>query len=1285
MNSLPLPLAHVLADENARLYGEFAPREARWRVTEAEIIDARALAQKLAERMPKAPEEISRWREESSEDPNYARKVVEEINEILTSTTEPRRWLYELDGFEDAKKDPYASLRRADAFDPDEVFNVNREIFDGLFPEEMRNAGDFRYAEIVREIHKRAKEQGQLRTALAFSGGGIRSATYALGVLQGLARQHILEKFDFLSTISGGGYIGGWLSSWARRDPWGIRGVSALLTAKPGDPLDPEPQPLQHLRAYSSYLIPRLSIFSADTWALAATYFRNVLLNWIVLIPLLAGFLAVPRVLLALVKLDSRVVTSFNALIGLGTGVVLLGIAFGVLIWYRPVIHTRGTRSLTDGKFVTRILIPLVLSALAFLIAWAWQKTSGGNDIPLSGFLGATLATTTAAFFVFLYRFVRWPFADRPTDAKARESRNTGRLLTELGASVVAGLTGGILLWVVANVVFPEPVNTIDPVQLVRWPITNTGQVVDYTAAYVCFGVPLLLLIFFLQAALFVGASSQQNHDFDREWWARASGWVLLASIGWIGLSALTIYGPVAIYHLPGLLSAIGGGAGIFSVLAGRSGSTKGGAESNEPQTTTSKVTELALMLAVPVFVLYILALISLGTTVILRGVLAVPAMSSSDVGLYTRYAQNSQREYKAVVAGKKATVTEKPLANKEALQSYQHLKVVESTPWGVALAIALGCPLLAIAISRCIGVNVFSMHAMYRNRLVRAYLGASRWSRSPNEFTGFDPQDNLEMHDLRPEYLWWHSFRDIDNAIGLVANGRTPRLQLIHTELRHELGSELDGLLDAGTPRSIARPAFYQALNVLIATRDLAHLFDPTVPPAVEPRRSMRNRRFLEVAFSDAQVFPSPMPTICSQDIRPGAPFGATFAPNASPDADALRNLFNHKHVTKDDDIREQINEVIVDATLSQVPPFASADIDPHSFEFSKTDGVHRMIDNRLRIEKTFPGIFEPLRLPRPLHVIGMCLNLTGGEELAWQERKGETFGVTPVASGSFRLGYRDTRNYGEISLGTAVTISGAAASPNQGYNTSAPLAFLMTLFNVRLGWWLGNPGLAGNDTYHRRNPKYSLGPLMRELTGNANDKFSYIYLSDGGHFDNLGLYEMVLRRVHRIVVSDGTADSTFRYDDLGNSIRKIRIDLGVEIDIEKIDIVPPTKDGPGKYCATGTIRYKDVDGPDAVNGELLYIKPVVYQNQGPRDVLNYAGKSITFPHESTADQFFSESQFESYRRLGLYTVETIAQPPQGCTQPVESVDAFIRVAKQNCCAQATATAAPPKRANWA
>ncbi len=1265
MTSLPLPLAHILEEEDVRLYGNEpgndAPRERRWFVRESEVPNARSLAQKLSERLTNAPEFISRWREANGYDPEYRKQVVREINVMLESIA-PRQWLFEDDAFADADQMPFSDLQDAYLFDPDEVFNLNRQMFDGLFDADVRSAADLRFKEVVARIHARAKN-GTPRTALSISGGGIRSATYALGVLQGLARRHVLEKFDFLSTISGGGYIGGWLSSWVRRDPYGIRGVCSQLSTEPNDPLVPEPEPIRHLRAYSSYLIPRLSGFSADTWALAATWFRNVLLNWMVLIPLLAGLLAVPRLLFTAVVHNHRGevsmdLTSKGASIAFFIGIALLSFGFGVLIRYRPVTNSKETKSLTDGKFVLWCLIPLVLSAVSLLLGWAWHVDSGKNEISLLSFLGAGLLATTAGFIVFLWRFLRSPFAEKPMDGKEREKRQSLRILSELGAAVAAGLTGGILSWVAATQIFPVPVEAVTRVGVVRWPILDPGGLTDITASYVCFGVPLLLAILFLQAAIFVGASSHANHDFDREWWSRASGWVLLAALGWIALSTIAIYGPVAIYHVPRILSAVSGAAGIFSVLVGKSGNTKGTPDASE-STTSTTLKNIALGLAVPIFVLYILAAISLGTTKLVGWAMNFEPVTSAQIGLETRQATSSSRVYDALIASKPAKITEVPLANSERLRSYEHLEIVQTANPYLMLALALGCPLIALIISRCIGVNVFSMHAMYRNRLVRAYLGASRWSRDPNEFTGFDPFDNLPMHDLRPEYVWHHSFRDLDNAIGLLANARDPRLQLISTELRHELGEELDRLFDPETARSTSRPAFYQSLNVLIATRDLAFLHDPkNVPPILdEASRSLRNRRFVELAFGERQVFPSPMPLICAQDKLAPADFEKTFAAGASAEADALRKLFKFAGAP----LLDEINEIISRGSLKDHPAFAKTN-DPTPFRFSDVDPIHVMIDNRLRLEAAFPRTFERLRLPRPLHVIGMCLNLTGGEELAWQERKGESLSVTPVASGNYHLGYRDTRTYGDISLGTAVTISGAAASPNQGYNTSAPLAFLMTLFNVRLGWWLGNPGIAGNRTYERRNPKVSIAPLVRELTGNANDEYGYVYLSDGGHFENLGLYEMVLRRVHHIVVSDGGADPKYTYEDLGNAIRKIRIDLGIEIEIKEIEIVPPTEKRPGKYCAWGTIHYGRVDGPGAVEGELLYIKPVVYKNEGPRDVLNYQSVSDTFPHESTADQFFSESQFESYRRLGLFAVDQISDP--NSHEPL-SVEAFIEAAK--------------------
>jgi hypothetical protein len=275
-----------------------------------------------------------------------------------------------------------------------------------------------------------------------------------------------------------------------------------------------------------------------------------------------------------------------------------------------------------------------------------------------------------------------------------------------------------------------------------------------------------------------------------------------------------------------------------------------------------------------------------------------------------------------------------------------------------------------------------------------------------------------------------------------------------------------------------------------------------------------------------------------------------------------------------------------------------------------------------------------------KPFHVINAALNLIKGEELAWQERKAESFTMTRLHSGSWHVGYRPSAEYGEgITLGTALTISGAAANPNMGYHSSPVVGFLMTLFNLRLGWWLGNPGPHGAQTWRWSGPRYAVGPLFSEAIGNTNDRYKYVNLSDGGHFENLGLYEMVLRRCKFILVVDAGQDSDYVFEDLGNAIRKIRIDLGIPIDIKVVS--PKKSEGTINHCAFGTINYSVLDGP-GTDGSFIYIKPVVSGDEPP-DVANYAAAHPEFPHESTTDQWFGESQLESYRLLGLHAVEVI------------------------------------------
>nr|WP_255608323.1 patatin-like phospholipase family protein [Methylosinus sp. Sm6] len=951
---------------------------------------------------------------------------------------------------------------------------------------------------------------------MCLSGGGIRSASFCLGVLQALAQYKLLSGFDYISTVSGGGYIGAWLSAWRKHEKdrrraagqlahEADRGVKTAATttvvlqcleqaekkaaalnrpdlkrslevardqvkqceglaeakksalAKLADiadsneglasrcgseeeereeciapsmkkiepklagddgaapPFRREPIEVEMLRSYTSYLTPRRGLMSLDLWTTFATYLGNLLLNWLHFLPaflLLIGIVTAAAVFFGYVRALS---VPEHWVWGGGRSNLLLlaGVAYALSELFtstqligaqrRDNAPLQGSpsrfagRAQAHGGFgASEILVAWLNVPLIFISAFLASALSvdvNAAEITWTAALGWfaaisalvwTLSFLLAFPLVWLLYKVVWLLYKRDRGWRDRGWDFDSSWLWLVLARFVGGLGAGVGL-TLAFVLFRK---------------------CSLDAQYcLILGVAGAVLAHLAGSVLFTGVTGiswdHVDREVVREWMARAGGLLMVVLLVW-SITAVLVLTPWSnlikalktdwlteplktFTALPGLFKTLpgllAGGAAAYFGFSTASGK---GESVNAGPVDKIKWTRLALAGAILFFVTLAIALTSI---------------------------------FEWAASKMFATLT--------------------LTDWELTFVFLLVWIALA---SIVININVFSLHACYRNRLVRAYLGASNIDRWPNLFTGLDDRDNVKMHEL-----------------------------------------------------------------------------------------------------------------------------------------------------------------------------------DTH----------------------------------KPLHVVNLCLNLARSPSLARQERKASSFTVTPLAVGNPHLGYRPTKEYGAgITLGTAMAISGAAVSPSMGYNSSPPLAFLMTLFNARLGWWLGNP--KDDTAWKKAGPQFALRYLATELLGWSSDETPFVHLSDGGHFDNLGVYEMLRRRCRTIVVVDAGKDEKFEFAELGGAIRKARVDFGVEIEFETTEadfgdeirglglINWPKTRGRWPYCAVAKITYREQPEGGENSGVLIYVKPAIHGDES-QDIWSYATAHSSFPHETTLNQFFVESQFESYRRLGRHIGEKI------------------------------------------
>ena len=271
------------------------------------------------------------------------------------------------------------------------------------------------------------------------------------------------------------------------------------------------------------------------------------------------------------------------------------------------------------------------------------------------------------------------------------------------------------------------------------------------------------------------------------------------------------------------------------------------------------------------------------------------------------------------------------------------------------------------------------------------------------------------------------------------------------------------------------------------------------------------------------------------------------------------------------------------------------------------------------------------------PYHLINTAMNLKGEPLSELPGRRSDFFLFSKRFVGSFATSYCETEAMesadSALNLGTAMAISGAAAAPNSGTTTVRPLTFILTLLNVRLGYWIPNPWYArASSLVKRLRLRQRPGPnfLIREGLGLLNARTRFVNISDGGHIENLGIYELLRRRCAVIIAVDAECDPDMACPSLAKLTQYARTDLGLEINIE----APVRVKADGFVDAqwtVGTIHYTDAE-----IGHILYVKSSMTANEAPY-VLEYKRVCSAFPHESTVNQFFDEAQFEAYRALGF------------------------------------------------
>lgn len=1059
---------------------------------------------------------------------------------------------------------------------------------------------------------------------LALSGGGIRSATFALGVLQAFGERNLLWIFDYLSTVSGGGFAGAWWSAWLSRDGQSPgprlfplderlepdRFPAVFLegaTAPPTDVPDATPEgsrsalrqdPIHHLRLFSNYLTPRKGILSGDTWRAATVISRNLVLTWMVLLPLLvAAMLAAQLYFAGNDEVAYDFICSRPDSISLDT-TWRVQLVDSTRV---PVLLTHRTRHARPDQ-----------SAVCTNMAAAQARAAGAAAAPQSF---RPPATPSAA----------------PVRRLASHDdvfrRRLDVLLDPLFAAVLV-LGAFVLLWMLygSGPILPTLLGCVVALGSLGWVLVeirspSKGETGGDAHGwdhflndnwFVAAAVLVLLVVVggFLGAPAIYRAGGEVRVAKDRvrnlvvRWHARTlatmSVVLLVLAVAGFGHELYWFLFEPASGAVPAALHKAGGwtalavtiGTGLFTILrAGPSARGKDAAAA-----APGMLTQLAITVA-PVLVLITLAVAAatlgrwlfatyttwdpsatggaserthiVGAALLGLGLLAAFA-------LYERWVQDSRDP---------ASGSGPPL--------WARVAVLAAPAAAAALplfASAVGSRWVADPSLRLVFAALIVIGATHALLLGTTRSADKRAMVSRGRGWGF-----LVVTILVGEIAiaWWMKVLHPDPTIAPPGDSPVPEVAFAGILFSLAFGVVNLATRHTDSDRSVV-------LSGIVALSSGALLVLHHLPHA-------------SVATAFAILGVGVLVLLLSTVIGLGW--------MADPNLIALHDFYKARLV------RAYLGASNTDRKTAEITETVATD-----------DLPLKNVTNH--------------KVGGPVHIISTTLNLVGGRDLSTAQRYAAPFTMSSVICGSARTGYRRTEDYmsGTLSLGAAVAASGAAVSTNMGSKTmSAALTLLLALFNVRLGLWVPTPN---RGRWYEAQPRLWPFYLLREALSQTNALGTYCYLTDGAHFDNTGLYALVERGCRYVIVLDDGADERPCFSDMGDAIRRCRIDFGAEVALASgINVFVQTKNGgmARVHHARGTIRYavphlkmlgwSDNEIAQKRDGTIIWIKPAITRTDSV-DVQQYKLENAAFPQQTTVDQWYDEAQFESYRALGYQAV---------------------------------------------